>query len=74
MNEDLIIESMNKLIDFYKTEYEKYRDLYYKEKEKYELLLFHSSETDWGEMIFMGYKLKDLIEYKKELDILKNNK
>ena len=75
MNEEQIIESINKLVDFYKAEMEKYQDLYYKEKEKYELLLFHSSNNNCDDMIYMGYKLKDLISYKKQLDeLLKNNK
>lgn len=62
MNEDLIVESMNKLIDFYKTELEKYRDLYYKEKEKYELLNFHVMTQNFDDFMYRGVKLKDLYE------------
>lgn len=63
-NEKQIWKAVNNLVDFYKSEMEKYKDLYYKEKEKYELLHFHVSRQDFDEFEYRGYKLKDLYEFK----------
>ena len=62
MNNEEMWKTINEIVDFYKKEMEKYKDLYYKEKEELELLRFDIQSQNFDNFIYRGVKLKDLYE------------
>lgn len=62
MNNEEMWKSINEIVDFYKTEMKKYKDLYYKEKDKYDLLLHDIQVGNYDDFMYRGVKLKDLYE------------
>ena len=60
MNNEEMWKTINEIVDFYKKEMEKYKDLYYKEKEEFELLRFDIQTQNFDDFMYRGVKLKDL--------------
>lgn len=65
-----------KINDFYKSGYEEYKEKYEKQKKYIEDLHFFYSHPEntqnLDKIVYMGYTLKELYEFKEELDKIKS--